>query len=512
MLSLTHRRKTLSILHLPSGRLQGILRDMDITPRNVQALADQKDEENLRFRSFLKASPLSVEQLDKLVFQTTDQVWAHVDCTACGNCCKEIGPVLDQEDAERLAARLGMTVEALVQKYLKPEEDPDEAGNRWEMRVRPCPLLDKDNRCTVYEDRPASCKGYPYLHEPDFVFRTLGMLERASTCPIVFEVLERLKESTGFDPEEDGFYDDEEFEMTDGSQWPELLETGPTPWEAIRALAARLPQDHDLLESVLVRVRELVESGFCENSDYEIVYLPAALALAAANLSEEQRRRTAYSLVASLKVAGDEDDELYGNILNSSLEAFGDTPVSAALGVILQLGDDHFGWFNLWDVLAQVTPQTEAPLRQEVIRACMDALRRAQSGGLSLVHAMTAGETMTRLNVPEARDIMERLSRQSADKEIAAVYSGKTYDEPPTPVEQWVEFHRVFLKDWYDSQDDQVDDEDAADRDWVLQQAVDPGFLDDTPTLPIVNQGLKLGRNDPCPCGSGKKYKKCCGK
>jgi uncharacterized protein YecA (UPF0149 family) len=21
----------------------------------------------------------------------------------------------------------------------------------------------------------------------------------------------------------------------------------------------------------------------------------------------------------------------------------------------------------------------------------------------------------------------------------------------------------------------------------------------------------KTGRNDPCPCGSGKKYKKCCG-
>jgi uncharacterized protein YecA (UPF0149 family) len=24
-------------------------------------------------------------------------------------------------------------------------------------------------------------------------------------------------------------------------------------------------------------------------------------------------------------------------------------------------------------------------------------------------------------------------------------------------------------------------------------------------------QGGKVGRNDPCPCGSGKKYKKCCG-
>jgi preprotein translocase subunit SecA len=25
-------------------------------------------------------------------------------------------------------------------------------------------------------------------------------------------------------------------------------------------------------------------------------------------------------------------------------------------------------------------------------------------------------------------------------------------------------------------------------------------------------QGDKIGRNDPCPCGSGKKYKRCCGK
>ena len=24
--------------------------------------------------------------------------------------------------------------------------------------------------------------------------------------------------------------------------------------------------------------------------------------------------------------------------------------------------------------------------------------------------------------------------------------------------------------------------------------------------------GAKIGRNDPCPCGSGKKYKKCCGR
>ncbi|MEB3103551.1 SEC-C metal-binding domain-containing protein [Paenibacillaceae bacterium T2] len=29
-------------------------------------------------------------------------------------------------------------------------------------------------------------------------------------------------------------------------------------------------------------------------------------------------------------------------------------------------------------------------------------------------------------------------------------------------------------------------------------------------SIPVAN--VKVGRNDPCPCGSGKKYKKCCGK
>jgi preprotein translocase subunit SecA len=30
------------------------------------------------------------------------------------------------------------------------------------------------------------------------------------------------------------------------------------------------------------------------------------------------------------------------------------------------------------------------------------------------------------------------------------------------------------------------------------------------PTKPIVRDGQRVGRNDACPCGSGKKYKRCC--
>jgi uncharacterized protein len=33
---------------------------------------------------------------------------------------------------------------------------------------------------------------------------------------------------------------------------------------------------------------------------------------------------------------------------------------------------------------------------------------------------------------------------------------------------------------------------------------------DDEPEAPVENPLKNVGRNDPCPCGSGKKYKKCC--
>ncbi len=37
-------------------------------------------------------------------------------------------------------------------------------------------------------------------------------------------------------------------------------------------------------------------------------------------------------------------------------------------------------------------------------------------------------------------------------------------------------------------------------------------FSDEIKSKPRAPGGKKIGRNDPCPCGSGKKYKKCCGK
>ncbi len=44
-----------------------------------------------------------------------------------------------------------------------------------------------------------------------------------------------------------------------------------------------------------------------------------------------------------------------------------------------------------------------------------------------------------------------------------------------------------------------------------LEQAKMAGAGDMQTVQQVVRSGDKIGRNDPCPCGSGKKYKKCCG-
>ncbi|MBE0664154.1 MAG: SEC-C domain-containing protein [Bacteroidales bacterium] len=55
-----------------------------------------------------------------------------------------------------------------------------------------------------------------------------------------------------------------------------------------------------------------------------------------------------------------------------------------------------------------------------------------------------------------------------------------------------------ILSSWAGYQNDDNDfDESVDDQDVSYDQPTQARFL-------------KIGRNEPCPCGSGKKYKKCC--
>jgi Fe-S-cluster containining protein len=173
---------------------------MNVNAKNVEALAKRKQDENFDLRAYLKMQDkLSEKALDRLVADTARKVWAEFDCTTCARCCTRLGIGVTDHEVQRLAASLKIAEEEFRNRHLdgriNPEDDDcegEEEGACWRLRSRPCALL-KDNRCMAYDGRPAQCSKYPYLYEPDFSFRTLAMIERTFTCPVVFQVFEELK-------------------------------------------------------------------------------------------------------------------------------------------------------------------------------------------------------------------------------------------------------------------------------------------------------------------------------
>lgn len=156
-------------------------------PKVVAKFAQEREDANWRFRSFLKGVDLDVEELDAIVHKHFEDVASRIDCCACGNCCREVLPTLSDADVSRLAAGLGSCPEKIVAQYLVRDDDGDLTFNR-----SPCPLL-AGNRCTAYEHRPETCRSYPHLQKEDFVFRLAQAVSNCSICPIVFNVFERLK-------------------------------------------------------------------------------------------------------------------------------------------------------------------------------------------------------------------------------------------------------------------------------------------------------------------------------
>jgi hypothetical protein len=169
---------------------------MAFDPIKLRVLAEKKEDENWDFRTFIKAHcDLDEAELDNRVSAITKRVWAGIDCTTCANCCKEVKPTFSEEDVARLSGRLGVARQEFIDAHLQKTKPGQE--NPWTTCTLPCPFL-KENKCSVYEDRPADCRNYPYLYESDLVFRMMSMIGRTFTCPIVYEVMEELKPSVGF--------------------------------------------------------------------------------------------------------------------------------------------------------------------------------------------------------------------------------------------------------------------------------------------------------------------------
>lgn len=162
---------------------------METDINKIRKLSKEKDDENWRFRSYLKGCDIPEEKIDSRVHELYLNVSSVIDCRTCANCCREIQPILDQKDIERFSKCLGISVTQFKDQYLVKDEE----SGKFVFNKKPCPFL-KDNLCSHYAYRPKDCKSYPHLHKCDFVFRLVNVIENCSICPIVFNVYEYLKD------------------------------------------------------------------------------------------------------------------------------------------------------------------------------------------------------------------------------------------------------------------------------------------------------------------------------
>lgn len=144
--------------------------------------------ENKRFLSRLKKA--DCRALDGYFHQAHDDVFNELDCLTCANCCKTTSPIFYQSDIERVARALNMKPGLFVEKYLIVDEDNDHV-----LKSSPCPFLEDDNRCRVYDDRPRACREYPHTNRKKMVQVLDLAYKNTLVCPAVFRIVEKLKQA-----------------------------------------------------------------------------------------------------------------------------------------------------------------------------------------------------------------------------------------------------------------------------------------------------------------------------
>jgi uncharacterized protein len=156
----------------------------------LEGLAVKTEKANKSFFARLKKKKPS--WLDANVRQLHDEAFERIDCLECANCCKTISPTLYDRDIERLARSTRMKSSEFIDQYLYVDEDGD-----YVFKTTPCPFLDAENYCIVYEDRPKACREYPHTDRDRF-YQILDLtLRNARTCPAVHVIVEELRLARG---------------------------------------------------------------------------------------------------------------------------------------------------------------------------------------------------------------------------------------------------------------------------------------------------------------------------
>lgn len=152
---------------------------------NLLPLMALKSAQN--WKRFYSKNKKKMEGMDVQIHSLHNKISSQINCLECANCCRSLGPRITDKDLERMAKILRMKAADVMAAYLRVDEDGDMV-----FQSMPCPFLGTDNYCSIYENRPKACREYPHTDRKRFYQIYNLSIKNASTCPIVYEVLEQL--------------------------------------------------------------------------------------------------------------------------------------------------------------------------------------------------------------------------------------------------------------------------------------------------------------------------------
>lgn len=154
---------------------------------NIKELAADAKKNEAKWKKYFAKNKKKLEKSDLKVHALHDKASAYYSCLSCANCCRTLGPRISDKDIERMAKALRIKPNTLIDNYLRIDEDGDTV-----FKTMPCPFLGDDNYCSIYEARPKACREYPHTDRKKFAQIFPLSIKNASTCPIVYQVLEDI--------------------------------------------------------------------------------------------------------------------------------------------------------------------------------------------------------------------------------------------------------------------------------------------------------------------------------
>ncbi len=134
-----------------------------------------------------KLRKVKPKKLDQVFEANHEEVFEELDCLDCANCCKTTSPIFIKTDIDRLAKTFGMKPGQFINTYLHQDEEGDYVLNQ-----APCPFLNEDNTCLVYEDRPKACREYPHTNRKNMHGILNLTLRNTLVCPAVFKIFQQI--------------------------------------------------------------------------------------------------------------------------------------------------------------------------------------------------------------------------------------------------------------------------------------------------------------------------------